>query len=78
MSDETLRNEADTPPSQEFATAIPANSAIPANEQEPVSFEQYKDKAVLPEEEGVIVGELDFDRLASVREKLPALKHRKL
>ena len=50
MSDETLRNEADTPPSQEFATAIPANSAIPANEQEPVSFEQYKDKAVLPEE----------------------------
>lgn len=35
-------------------------------------------KAVLPEEEGVIVGELDFDRLESVREKLPALKHRKL
>ena len=48
MSDETLRNEADTPPSQELATAIPAN---PANEQEPVSFEQYKDKAVLPEED---------------------------
>ena len=72
MSDETLRNEADTPPSQAFATANPAN------EHEPVSFEQYKDKAVLPEEEGVIVGELDFDRLASVREKLPALKHRKL
>lgn len=45
MSDETLRNEADTPPSQEFATANPAN------EQEPVSFEQYKDKAVLPEED---------------------------
>lgn len=44
MSDETLRNEAEKPPSQEFATAIPAN------EQEPVSFEQYKDKAVLPEE----------------------------
>lgn len=44
MSDETLRNEANTPPSQAFATAIPAN------EQEPVSFEQYKDKAVLPEE----------------------------
>ncbi|WAV89337.1 DUF3631 domain-containing protein [Oxalobacter aliiformigenes] len=44
MSDETLRNEADTPPSQAFATANPAN------EHEPVSFEQYKDKAVLPEE----------------------------
>lgn len=44
MSDETLRDEAEKPPSQEFATAIPAN------EQEPVSFEQYKDKAVLPEE----------------------------
>ena len=43
MSDETLRNEANTPPSQAFATANPAN------EQEPVSFEQYKDKAVLPE-----------------------------
>ena len=43
------QNGQDTPPSQEFATAIPANSAIPANEQEPVSFEQYKDKAVLPE-----------------------------
>ena len=50
MSDETLRNEADMPPSQKFATAIPAISAIPANEHEPVSFEQYKDKAVLPEE----------------------------
>ena len=35
-------------------------------------------KAVLPEGEGVIIGELDFDGLASVREKLPALKHRKL
>lgn len=45
MSDETLRNEADTPPSQKFATALPAN------EHEPVSFEQYKDKAVLPEED---------------------------
>lgn len=44
MSDETLRNEANTPPSQAFATANPAN------EQEPVSFKQYKDKAVLPEE----------------------------
>ena len=49
MSDETLRNEADMPPSQKFATAIPAISAIPANEHEPVSFERYKDKAVLPE-----------------------------
>lgn len=35
-------------------------------------------KAVLPEGEGVVSGELDFDWLASVREKLPALKHRKL
>lgn len=35
-------------------------------------------KAVLPEGEGVIVGELDIGKLASVREKLPALKHRKL
>lgn len=45
MSDETLRDEADTPPAQEFA------AVIPADEQEPVSFEQYKDKAVLPEED---------------------------
>ena len=35
-------------------------------------------KAVLPEGEGVIAGELDVDLLASIREKLPALKHRKL
>ena len=45
----TSQNGQDMPPSQAFATAIPANSANPANEQEPVSFEQYKDKAVLPE-----------------------------
>ena len=35
-------------------------------------------KAVLSEGEGVVFGELDFDRLLSLREKLPALKHRKL
>lgn len=35
-------------------------------------------KAVLPEGEGVVTGELDFDWLALIREKLPALKHRKL
>ncbi len=34
--------------------------------------------AVLPEGEGVVIGELDLNRLASIREKLPALKHRKL
>lgn len=35
-------------------------------------------KAVLPEGEGVVCGELDMGRMASIREKLPALKHRKL
>ncbi len=35
-------------------------------------------KAVLPEGEGVVAGELDFGRMASIREKLPALRHRKL
>jgi predicted amidohydrolase len=33
-------------------------------------------KAVLPEGEGVIVGEIDLDRIAEVRASLPALKHR--
>jgi nitrilase len=35
-------------------------------------------KALLEEGEGVIEGALDMDFLASVRESLPALKHRKL
>lgn len=35
-------------------------------------------KAVLPEGEGVIVGEIDQALIASVRENLPALRHRKL
>jgi nitrilase len=35
-------------------------------------------KAVLPEGEGVVVGEIEPSRLQSVRESLPALKHRKL
>ena len=35
-------------------------------------------KAVLPEGEGVVSGKLDSGLLASVRESLPALKHRKL
>jgi len=35
-------------------------------------------KAVLPEGEGVVTGALDDAFLASVRESLPALKHRKL
>jgi nitrilase len=35
-------------------------------------------KAVLPEGEGVVSGEIDADYLARVRESLPALKHRKL
>lgn len=35
-------------------------------------------KAILPEGEGVISGNIDTDFLASVRESLPALKHRKL
>jgi predicted amidohydrolase len=35
-------------------------------------------KAVLPEGEGVVSGEIDDAFLANVRESLPALKHRKL
>lgn len=35
-------------------------------------------KAVLPEGEGVVMGEIDEKLLASVRENLPALRHRKL
>jgi nitrilase len=35
-------------------------------------------KAVLPEGEGVIVGEIDHELIDRVREDLPALKHRKL
>ena len=35
-------------------------------------------KAMLPEGEGVIVGEIDPSHLQRVRESLPALKHRKL
>ena len=35
-------------------------------------------KAVLPEGEGVIVGEIDQDLIVRVRENLPALKHRRL
>jgi len=35
-------------------------------------------KAVLPEGEGVIVGELDPGYLSGVRESLPALRHRKM
>jgi deaminated glutathione amidase len=35
-------------------------------------------KAVLPEGEGVIVGDIEFEHLRRVRESLPALKHRKL
>jgi len=35
-------------------------------------------KAVLPEGEGVVSGELDPDFLISVRQSLPALRHRKL
>ena len=35
-------------------------------------------KSVLKEGEGVIEGEIDLDYLASVRESLPALKHRKM
>lgn len=35
-------------------------------------------KAMLPEGEGVIVGEIDPPHLQRVRESLPALKHRKL
>jgi len=35
-------------------------------------------KGVLPEGEGVVIGEIEQNVLASVREKLPALKHRVL
>jgi len=35
-------------------------------------------KAVLPEGEGVVIGEMESLRLSDVRESLPALKHRKL
>ena len=35
-------------------------------------------KAVLPEGEGVVIGEIDPAHLLRVRESLPALKHRKL
>ena len=35
-------------------------------------------KAVLPEGEGVVAGELDATYLAGVRESLPALRHRKM
>ena len=34
--------------------------------------------AVLPEGEGVVAGEVNAERLASVRESLPALQHRRL
>ncbi|MDB5853969.1 MAG: carbon-nitrogen hydrolase family protein [Herminiimonas sp.] len=34
--------------------------------------------AVLPEGEGVVAGELSAERIASVRESLPALQHRRL
>jgi nitrilase len=35
-------------------------------------------KAVLPEGEGIVVGDIDSSHLQRVRESLPALKHRKL
>ena len=35
-------------------------------------------KSVLPEGEGVVLGDVDPSVIASVREKIPALKHRKL
>ncbi len=35
-------------------------------------------KALLPEGEGIIVGDLDMHHIQRVRESLPALKHRKL
>lgn len=35
-------------------------------------------KTVLPEGEGIVVGEIELPHLQSVRESLPALKHRKL
>ena len=33
---------------------------------------------VLPEGEGVVIGEIDLEKMAEIRERLPALKHRKL
>ncbi|MBM3337281.1 MAG: carbon-nitrogen hydrolase family protein, partial [Betaproteobacteria bacterium] len=33
-------------------------------------------RTVLPEGEGLVIGELDLDRQSSVRESLPALAHR--
>ncbi|MBS1187881.1 MAG: nitrilase [Burkholderiaceae bacterium] len=33
---------------------------------------------VLPEGEGVVIGELELDKMGDIRERLPALKHRKL
>jgi nitrilase len=33
---------------------------------------------VLPEGEGIVMAELDADRLAAVRQQLPALSHRRL
>ena len=35
-------------------------------------------KSVLPEGEGIVIGDMDPHRLQKVRESLPALKHRKL
>jgi deaminated glutathione amidase len=35
-------------------------------------------KAILPEGEGIVVGEIDVGHMQRVRENLPALKHRKL
>jgi deaminated glutathione amidase len=35
-------------------------------------------KALLPEGEGVVIGDIEPQRLSGVRESLPALKHRKL
>lgn len=35
-------------------------------------------KSVLEEGEGIVIGDIDPDHLSSVRESLPALKHRKL
>ncbi len=35
-------------------------------------------KSVLPEGEGLVIGDIELHRLLSVRESLPALKHRKL
>ena len=34
--------------------------------------------AVLPEGEGVVLAEIDVQRLAAVRQRLPALEHRRL